>query len=183
VDRRKVDPGESLDDLVKQVFLRHAGDLLVEREPFHDVADVLGKAVDVSIQIGRKLIGIVEQLGEVHLREVVERTLSDLLKKAADDALGLRLDRGVFLQHLRLRRREEAVKAPQHCEGKDNFAVLVTFRHTYRSWLDAVGTALTVQQKLMRHSDIQTTMNIYGDVVTTEMQEASSKVAGLAIED
>jgi integrase len=39
------------------------------------------------------------------------------------------------------------------------------FRHTYRSWLDAVGTAITVQQKLMRHSDIQTTLNIYGDVI------------------
>lgn len=58
-----------------------------------------------------------------------------------------------------------------------------TFRHTYRSWLDAVGTALTVQQKLMRHSDIQTTLNIYGDVVTSEMKEASSKVAGLALEN
>jgi integrase len=57
-----------------------------------------------------------------------------------------------------------------------------SFRHTYRSWLDAVGTAITVQQKLMRHSDIQTTLNIYGDVVTTEMQEAGSKVARLAIE-
>ena len=55
------------------------------------------------------------------------------------------------------------------------------FRHTYRSWLDAVGTALTVQQKLMRHSDIQTTLNIYGDVVTSEMQEAGAKVAGLAL--
>jgi Phage integrase family len=57
-----------------------------------------------------------------------------------------------------------------------------SFRHTYRSWLDAVGTALTVQQRLMRHSDIQTTLNIYGDVVTGEMQEASSKVASLALE-
>src|SRR5690242_6425127 len=55
------------------------------------------------------------------------------------------------------------------------------FRHTYRSWLDAVGTALTVQQKLMRHSDIQTTLNIYGDVVTTEMKEATQKVASLAL--
>jgi integrase len=36
------------------------------------------------------------------------------------------------------------------------------FRHTYRSWLDAVGTPIAVQQKLMRHSDIRTTMNIYG---------------------
>jgi integrase len=57
------------------------------------------------------------------------------------------------------------------------------FRHTYRSWLDAVGTAITVQQRLMRHSDIQTTMNIYGDVVTGEMREASSKVAGLALQN
>jgi integrase len=56
-----------------------------------------------------------------------------------------------------------------------------SFRHTYRSWLDAVGTAITVQQKLMRHSDIQTTLNIYGDVVTDEMQQAGSKIAGLAL--
>jgi integrase len=55
-----------------------------------------------------------------------------------------------------------------------------TFRHTYRSWLDAVGTPLAVQQKMMRHSDIRTTMNIYGDVVTDEMTTASSKVAELA---
>jgi integrase len=58
-----------------------------------------------------------------------------------------------------------------------------TFRHTYRSWLDAVGTAITVQQKLMWHSDIQTTLNIYGDVVTSEMKEARSRVAGLALEN
>jgi integrase len=56
-----------------------------------------------------------------------------------------------------------------------------TFRHIYRSWLDAVGTAVTVQQIMMRHSDIQTTLNIYGDVVTGEMQEACAKVAGLAL--
>jgi integrase len=56
-----------------------------------------------------------------------------------------------------------------------------SFRHTYRSWLDAVGTAITVQQKLMRHSDIQTTLNIYGDVVTDEMQQAGSKIAEMAL--
>ena len=56
-----------------------------------------------------------------------------------------------------------------------------SFRHTFRSWLDAVGTALTVQQKLMRHADIQTTLNIYGDVVTDEMRQAGSKVAERAL--
>jgi hypothetical protein len=33
---------------------------------------------------------------------------------------------------------------------------------------------------MMRHTDIRTTMNIYGDVVTDEMSTASSKVAKLA---
>lgn len=55
-----------------------------------------------------------------------------------------------------------------------------TFRHTYRSWLDAVGTAITVQQKLMRHTDIQTTLN-YGDVISDEMEQANAKIAGLAL--
>ena len=56
-----------------------------------------------------------------------------------------------------------------------------TMRHSYRSWLDAVGTPIAVQQKLMRHADIRTTMNTYGDVVTDEMAVACGKVACLAI--
>ncbi|HEX4427542.1 MAG TPA: site-specific integrase [Terriglobales bacterium] len=54
------------------------------------------------------------------------------------------------------------------------------FRHTYRSWLDSVGTKITVQQKLMRHSSIAMTLGTYGDVVTDEMSTASGKVAELA---
>jgi len=46
-----------------------------------------------------------------------------------------------------------------------------------------VGTAITAQQKLTRHSDIQTTLNIYGDVVTNQMQEAGSRVARFALEN
>ena len=56
-----------------------------------------------------------------------------------------------------------------------------TMRHSYRSWLDAAGTPIAVQQKLMRHSDIRTTMNIYGDVVTDEMSQAHSKVVRMAL--
>lgn len=56
-----------------------------------------------------------------------------------------------------------------------------SLRHSYRSWLDAVGTPIAVQQKLMRHSDIRTTLNVYGDVVTDEMAQANSKVAKLAL--
>lgn len=56
-----------------------------------------------------------------------------------------------------------------------------SMRHTYRSWLDAVGTPIAVQQKLMRHADIRTTMNVYGDVVTDEMSQAHSKVVDFAL--
>jgi integrase len=56
-----------------------------------------------------------------------------------------------------------------------------SMRHTYRAWLDAVGTPIAVQQKLMRHADIRTTMNVYGDVVTDDMTVASGQVAALAL--
>lgn len=56
-----------------------------------------------------------------------------------------------------------------------------SLRHTYRSWLDSVGTPVGVQQKLMRHSDIRTTMNVYGDAATAEMAEAHRKVVRLAL--
>lgn len=56
-----------------------------------------------------------------------------------------------------------------------------SLRHTYRSWLDSVGTPVGVQQKLMRHSDIRTTMNTYGDAGSAEMAEAHNKVVRLAL--
>jgi hypothetical protein len=65
--RREVYSGESLDDLVEQVLLRHARDLLIKGKAIHDVAHVLGKAIDVGIKVGSELVGIVEQLGEIQL--------------------------------------------------------------------------------------------------------------------
>jgi integrase len=44
-----------------------------------------------------------------------------------------------------------------------------------------VGTPIAVQQKLMRHADIRTTMNTYGDVVTDEMAEAHGKVVRMVL--
>jgi len=55
------------------------------------------------------------------------------------------------------------------------------FRHTYRTLLDSVGTPVGVQQKLMRHADIRTTMNIYGDAVSEDMVAAHQKVVRLAM--
>lgn len=56
-----------------------------------------------------------------------------------------------------------------------------TFRHSYRMWIDAIGTPIGVQQKLMRHADIRTTMNIYGDAASADMREAHGKIVQLAL--
>jgi len=56
-----------------------------------------------------------------------------------------------------------------------------SLRHTYRTWLDSIGTPVGVQQRLMRHADIRTTMNVYGDAATTDMAEAHGKIVGLAL--
>jgi hypothetical protein len=37
------------------------------------------------------------------------------------------------------------------------------FRHTYRAWLDETGAPVGVQQKLMRHAHVSTTMDQYGN--------------------
>jgi integrase len=51
-----------------------------------------------------------------------------------------------------------------------------TFRHTYRSLLDETGAPVGVQQKLMRHSNVATTMNVYGNATLWAKQPANSKV-------
>jgi len=56
-----------------------------------------------------------------------------------------------------------------------------SFRHTYRAWLDELGTPISVQQRAMRHGDIRVTMNVYGDPVNDALRDASSKVAERAI--
>lgn len=56
-----------------------------------------------------------------------------------------------------------------------------TMRHSYRSWLDETGAPMTVQQKLMRHSDIRTTMNIYGDAIPDTLRAAHGKVVQMAL--
>lgn len=57
-----------------------------------------------------------------------------------------------------------------------------TFRHTYSTLLHALGTTPAVQKELLRHSDIQTTLNIYTQAVSSEKREAAAKVARKLIE-
>ncbi len=55
------------------------------------------------------------------------------------------------------------------------------FRHTYRSWLDETGAPMKVQQELMRHASIQTTMNVYGQALASSKREANGKVVEMML--
>ncbi len=55
------------------------------------------------------------------------------------------------------------------------------FRHSYRSWLGATNTPMAIIKDLMRHADIRTTMNEYGNVMPDPMRSANSKVVQMAL--
>ena len=55
-----------------------------------------------------------------------------------------------------------------------------TFRHSYRSMLDACGAPIGVQQKLMRHAQVSTTMR-YGNAYMTEKRKAHGAVVQMVL--
>jgi len=57
-----------------------------------------------------------------------------------------------------------------------------TFRHTYSSMLRHLGVDVKVQQELLRHADIRTTMNTYTQAMPTALREANSKVARMVVQ-
>ena len=48
-----------------------------------------------------------------------------------------------------------------------------------QSVIDETGAPMKVQQELMRHASIQTTMNVYGRAMTETERRANSQVVGL----
>jgi len=53
------------------------------------------------------------------------------------------------------------------------------FRHRYRSRRDETGAPTKVQQELMCHASIQTTMSVNGRAMTETKRRAHSQVVGL----
>ena len=47
-------------------------------------------------------------------------------------------------------------------------------------WIDTIGSPIGVQQKLMWHADIRTTMNINCDAASADMRQAHSKIVQMA---
>jgi integrase len=57
-----------------------------------------------------------------------------------------------------------------------------TFRHTYSALLAAFGTTPAVQKELLRHANIQTTLNLYTQAVSSQKWAAAAKVARILYE-
>jgi integrase len=53
-----------------------------------------------------------------------------------------------------------------------------TLRHSYKSWMAAAQINPAQMKDLMRHSDISTTMDVYGRTLTPEMRAANALVTG-----
>jgi integrase len=52
-----------------------------------------------------------------------------------------------------------------------------TLRHSYKSWMAAAKISPAQMKDLMRHADIETTMNVYGRTLTPELRAANAAVA------
>lgn len=147
--------------------------------------DWLGEQIHIRLGIVEKVVGDVKTEGSARSFPLTNELLERLKAwKQRSDFFGA--DDWIFASPIKLGRLpysytgvwRESVRAAE--AAKIGHLGTHAFRHTYRSWLDAVGTPIAVQQKMMRHSDIRTTMNIYGDVVTDEMTTAGAKVAQIA---
>ena len=55
------------------------------------------------------------------------------------------------------------------------------FRHMLSSMLHQAGAKMAVQKELLRHADIQTTMNIYTQAISAAKREAVHRVAELLL--
>lgn len=56
-----------------------------------------------------------------------------------------------------------------------------TFRHTYSTMLRSEGTDIKVQQELLRHANIATTMDVYTQAVSDAKREANRKVVEIVL--
>ena len=54
-----------------------------------------------------------------------------------------------------------------------------TFRHSYSTLLRGLGTDIQVQQELLRHSTVQSTMNVYAQAISEQKNRRGLQTAQL----
>jgi integrase len=56
-----------------------------------------------------------------------------------------------------------------------------TLRHSYKSLLDRISSDATLKRDLMRHADVHTTLQVYGEVEMDRLREANALAVTLAL--
>jgi integrase len=132
---------------------------------------VNGRPGDTKTEASRKALPVDSALGDALLelrRTRIAYTMPD------DWVFGNRLGRPRSQQNI-LRRhiKPAAVRAGL---GKIGWH---TFRHSYSTLLRSMGADIKVQQELLRHSTVQSTMNVYTQAVSEQKRVANSAVVDL----
>jgi integrase len=142
--------------------------LLVQRGVVH------GRVDDVKTEYSRDVVPIAPELGKAlsKYREICYPTEEGWL--FANPATGRPYHQEeIQKKHIRSAGKKAGVK----------FTVgWKTFRHSYRSWLDQTEAPIGVQRELMRHASIQTTMNVYGRVMTDSKRLAHENVVQMVLQ-
>jgi integrase len=76
--------------------------------------------------------------------------------------------------HGEQRRRKPAVKRAEIAKGIGWHSL----RHTYSTLLRANKADIKVQQELLRHANVQTTLQIYTQAVSEQKRQANARVVG-----
>lgn len=100
-------------------------DLRLDAKALHDRPDIGRETRDIAVQALGNIVGIVQELGEGELGQVIERIASNFLQFAGDNCLGLALDALVLLEHFVLGWHKQHIEAPQHRERQDHLTVFV----------------------------------------------------------
>ena len=134
---------------------------------------VNGRAGETKTEVSRKPLPIDPQLAEP-LQKLRERSLHT---DPEDWVFANRIGRpwaqqDILQRHLRPAAQRAGI-------GKIGWH---TFRHSYSTMLRSAGTDIKVQQELLRHSTIQSTMNIYTQAVSQHKRAANSLVVGILFE-
>jgi integrase len=58
-----------------------------------------------------------------------------------------------------------------------------TFRHSYSTLLRSAGADIKVQQELLRHATIQSTLNTYTQAISEQKRSANSMVVGILLDE
>ena len=148
--------------------------------------DWLGKRLSIERGVVKQVVGEVKSLHSARTMAIAD-SLLDVLKQWKQTTQFTASEDWIFASPVKLGRQPlsytfvwETLSDAAKKAGIGHVSSH-TFRHTHRTWLDSIGTPVGVQQKLMRHADIRTTMNIYGDALTDDMRSAHEKIVRLAL--